>query len=341
MAATGTRIDQAVDRLLAAFRRAGLPPVRPPSDPGPLLAGISAVIDDELAPFRLPAQLRRFWSRVDPRSLVVAPVPEPVAPAFALDTWRHLRDDTPGTAPGLLLPVCRAGEDLLLVELDGPGGPGGACFTRAGADAPFVLEHADLAAYLDLFATMVETGQVERREAYGRSFYSFDPDEAWDDARRVRLPASVAVGRYGVRREFAQDLRDWPPHWLESGGAVPADRRPLGADSTIEGLTARASALRVPVRGRIHARVVGLSGSATGRRASIADASGLLDVWCPAGVCAFGPVLGRSFEFEVTVQPVPEAARRSDPEEDLTARLYAEVFGTARAAEASAVRPLD
>jgi hypothetical protein len=337
VAATGTRIDQAVDRLVAAFRAAGLPAVRPPSDPGPTLAWIAS----EIAPLRLPDQLRRFWTRVDPRSLAVAPVPEPVTPAFALDTWRRYRDESPGTTPRLLLPVCCAGDGVLLVELDGPSAAGGACFTRADAGLPFVLEHVDLAAWVDLFATMVETGQVERTEAYGRSWYRFDPDGAWDDARRVRLPSPVPVGPYGVRREFAEDLREWPRHWVESGGATMADHDPLGADSTIEGLTARASATRRPVQGRIHARVVGVRGSATGRRASVADATGMLEVWCPAEVCAFGPVVGRSFEFQVTVQPVTEGALRGEPDEDLTARLYAEVFETASGAEASAVRPLD
>jgi hypothetical protein len=337
-------IDDAIDRLVAAFRGAQLPPVRPPADPGPVLAAVAL----EIAPLRLPEQLRTFWRRVDARTLAAAPTDPPAtAPAAALDTWRRQRAAFPGTTPRLLLPVCSERGRALFVELDRPDGPGGACFGREAGDAPFELRHRDLAGYLDLHATLVEAGR------FGGDRYGLHPQE-WDDARRVRLPASAEVAPYGRRRTFEGDVARWPAHWLPWEGPAAGDRDPLGADATIEGLTARASATRRPVSGRIHARVVGLATSAAGRRASVADASGVLDVWCPAEVCVFGPVLDRSFEFEVTVQPDGRDQRarprgpgagpalRGDPGEpqDLAARLYAEVFETDRGAEASAVRPL-
>lgn len=83
----------------------------------------------------------------------------------------------------------------------------------------------------------------------------------------------------------------------------------------------------------------------------------MLDVWCPAGVSTYGPVIRRAFEFDVVVRPHPAAppdwrAEQREAQERALAHdlegaqpavmgFYAKAFQTPAAAEATAVRPLD
>jgi hypothetical protein len=61
--------------------------------------------------------------------------------------------------------------------------------------------------------------------------------------------------------------------------------------------------LRGAPSGTVRGRVVHLVGSGAGRDVVVEDGTGSLDVWCPAAVCTYGPVLGRTFEFDVVVRP--------------------------------------
>ena len=109
--------------------------------------------------------------------------------------------------------------------------------------------------------------------------------------------------------------------------------------------------------GTIRARVTRLAGSGAGSRVAVDDGTGVLDVWCPMVVCTYGPAIRQEFEFDVVVQPNPTPAPDWRPgqrelQEQVLAHdlesaqsaamdLYAQVFQTAAAAEAAAIRALD
>lgn len=115
-------IDGAVDRLVAVCSAAALPPVLPAGDVESVLAEVRA----EIAPWRLPAELERFWRLVDPESIAIAPYPRPTSPAFALHCWQQHRDSSPGMTPRLLFPFAYQSHGFLFVELEDGRGSGGA-----------------------------------------------------------------------------------------------------------------------------------------------------------------------------------------------------------------------
>ncbi|MDQ8042942.1 MAG: hypothetical protein AAGC49_14925 [Brevundimonas sp.] len=344
-------IDVALDRLAAAYKTAGLSPIRPAHDAGSVLANIRA----EIAPLRLPAELERFWQRVDPSSISVAPYPTPTSAAFALDSWKQHRDTSPGMVPRLLFPVAYQSWGYLFVELEDGHGSGGPVLEWAYGGSPFAVRFPRLSAYVDLLATMIELGEYKRREHGGGSYVEFDPDGRWKDAVTVRLSAAQPLPHFGHAFELDEDVLAWPEHWLLADGLTPAGRRLRGATTTVADLLRRASA-GSRAQGTVRARVVSLAGTAAGRRVAIDDGTGELDVWCPAEVCAYGPIIRSEFEFDVVVEPTPGPAPDWSPEHhgaqsaalahDLEAaqaaarELHAKAFGTPAAATATAVRPV-
>ena len=346
-------IDQAIDRLVAAYAAAGLPPIRPPR------ASVDAVIakaNATIHPLRLPAQLVTFWQRVDPASLTVAPHPAATTPDLALSTWVSHRDDFPGMTPQLLFPVCYESHSFLFVELDAPGQTGGACLEWAFAGSAFTLVAADLAAYLDLMAAMIELGEVREHRVLGRVHHEFDPDGRWPEYQEALLARALPLPGLGDRVVLDEDVRLWPPHWLAADGVTAQDRYPQGATATV-GTLLLAAGKGVEVSGTIQARVISLVGSGDGSRITVDDGTGTLDVWCPAAVCRFGPVIRRAFELDVRVRPFPSAPPELDDaharmvrdalEHDLggaqeaVVETYRLAFETPAAAEATAIRPLD
>ena len=105
----------------------------------------------------------------------------------------------------------------------------------------------------------------------------------------------------------------------------------------------------------IRARVLAVSGSASGTRIQVSDGTGTLDVWCPASLSLGGPIIERRFEFEVALRPgcpaitdaadelsgVERATRRGDLKAAvmLATPLYDRLFRTPAAAQARAIRP--
>jgi hypothetical protein len=313
-------VNEAVDRLRRAHAGAGLGLIEPP---GTDAAAAVAEIVEAIAPWRLPADLLAFWRRVDPDSLAVAPCPRPAGPALALRLWRdHLSPDW-----GLesYFPWCYESHDFMLVELDEPDHARGDCFLWAGGTGPVVRAFSSVAAYVDLLATMLELREFVHHPDLG--VIEFDPGRRWPDAQAVRL----AAGQPDVDQLWPSEL------------------------TTVAQLLGRAESGESP-SGAIHARVVGLSGSASGQRIEVTDGTGRLDVWCPASLCANGPLIDRMFEFRLTVRPggqtlsdcgdaltgIERATRRGDIEAAvaLATPLYDELFGTPAKAQAIAMRPL-
>ena len=348
-----TRIDAAIDRLIAAYESAGLPPIRAAEDDaGEKLARIEA----EIRPLRLPRQLDTFWRRVDPTSITVAPNPEPMSLDFALHSWISHRDDAPGMTPALLFPVCYNSHCFMFVELDGLLASGGACIVWGYGGCPFRVTFPDLSTYLDLVAEMIEQGELSQQQIEGRTYHHFDPDRRWDDRQAARLVAALPLSGFGDRIELEENVREWPERWLASDGVVPRDRGPHGATTTIAELLRDADA-GVDASGTIQARVRSLAGSGTGRRVAVDDGTGTLDLWCPTAICTYGPAIESSSEFDVVVQPasspaldVHDAHRRvlrSAEAHDLAVaqaaavEIYALAFETIARAQATAVRPMD
>jgi hypothetical protein len=118
-----------------------------------------------------------------------------------------------------------------------------------------------------------------------------------------------------------------------------------------------AAAAGSAVSGTIQARVTSLAGSGAGSRVAVDDGTGVLDLWCPAAVCTYGPVIRREFEFDVVVRPNPSSVPDWRPEhrevqdralsldiagaQSAAMDLYAKAFQSAAQAEATAIRPLD
>jgi hypothetical protein len=350
MARANREIDRALDRLRVAYRDAGLHPIRGAGDVDQVLATIRA----EIAPLRLPVELERFWRLVDPYSITVGPFPDLMSAKSGLDSWRMGRDEFPGQHPKILFPVCYGSHAYMLVELDNGRGSGGICVhTDPGGD--FDILFPTLAAYVDLIATMIELGELAEQEQ-GANSWIFDPDRRWSDAQAVRLTAAQPLPGFGDARQILQDARYWPEHWLQAEGLTLEARTPRGANSTVAELVRQASA-GATANGTIRAQVMSLAMSGQGSRIAVSDDSGTLDLWCPTAVCTYGPVIRREFEFDVVVRANPGPAPDWTPEQTAVQRrtlsadfegaqsaaadLYAKVFQTPIAAEATAIRPID
>ena len=344
-------MDDAVDRLVAAYAAAGLPPIRRARGARASLATIRAAI----APLRLPAEVEQFWRRVDPESITVAPYPHPIGPAFALRTWVMHRDEAAGMTSRLLFPVAYESHGFLFVELEDGRGSGGAVLQWAYGGEPFAVRFPTLSAYVDLLATMIELDEFTRDGTGAQAYIGFDPDGRWDDALTVRLAAAQPLRGFENVRTIDEDILRWPERWLLADGLTPDARALRGATTTIAELMRRAASGSAS-NGTVRATVTSLAGSGAGRRITIDDGTGRLDVWCPAAVCAYGPSIRTEFEFDVVVRPMPDPAPDWGPDHDAVQasalahdlasaqeaamNLYAKAFQTTAAAEATAVRPI-
>lgn len=344
-------IDGVIDRLERAYADAGLPPIRQADG---AMHSVVDLIAAEIAPLELPAELVRFWSRIDPHSLAGAPYPRPTDPSFALDTWLSHRDETPGMVPRLLFPVCYESWGFVLVELHDDGELGGACFEWAYAGSPFRLRFASWAGYLELLASLVEAGHMQSDDRQGQPVITL-ADGVWEEARASQLAASLPHPVYKERLELPEDVRLWPEHWVRASGLDDV-RELRGATTTIAQLLAAVAEGR-DTRGTIHAHVVGLSGTAAGSRATIDDGTGRIDVWCPAAVCGYGPIMNREFEFDLAARPgtaPPTIDTTTEHRETQQRALSGDLVGAQHAARellarlhaptmatADAVRPLD
>ena len=346
-------VDDAVRRLSDAYREAGLKPISPaPRD----IDRVLAEIHREIAPLRLPDEIERFWRSVDPSAIHPAPWPQPCSAGAALGFWKMCRDEAGTPWPRLLFPVGIDGWAHMLVELEDESGQGGALIEGAFANFKYDVRFPNLLSYLDLWATMIEFEEFRRQEIDGQSVVLFDPDERWADAQAVRLSAAQPLPRLGNTREIQDDgPQRWPSHWLAANGLASESRTPRGSTTTVAGLL-RDAATGQTATGTIRGTVTGLVMSGEGRRVDIDDGTGVLDLWCPAAVCTYGPVIRTTFEFDVVIRPHPTPRPDWGPElREATARgLAGDMEGAASAvrdayaksqspsaAEATAIRPLD
>ncbi len=320
-------VNEAVDRLHRAHSAAGLGRVGVPTrEIDPVLAEVA----DAIAPWRLPADLLAFWRGVDTETLALAPCPRPADPRLSLRLWRsHLAVDD---ALAAYFPWAYESHDFVLVELERSGVPGGGCFSWSGPGSALVQTFASVGGYVDLLATMIELREFTHHPQLG--VLEFDPGRRWGDAQVVRLAAARQRG-------------------LSAPAARPAAEGAV--ITTVRSLLDRAQAGESP-QGVIRARVVAVSSSASGERIQVTDGTGRLDLWCPASLCAGGPIIERRFEFDVVLRSgchpmadvsedlngVERAARNGDLRTavGLATPLYDRLFGAPAAAQARAIRPV-
>jgi len=297
-------IDSALDRLDDALRRAGLPTLEPATDEVSV-----AEVDEAVAPFALPADVRRFWELVDPSSLAVRTFPDLVGPAAALKLQRAEAEEgaltVPRVPPPLLFRIGYASHVSLSTELASVWGPGGTIFRWAYDEDGFRIVYRTLADLLDVLTELVSEEQTARNGGF-----VFLPDGADEDKRDERLRLAGSHPLYGDAPAIPSSLEAWPEHWLEASRIDLRDRVPLGATHTIVELVAAAA--EGPVSGRIAGTVTQLVGIGRDTVALVDDGTAPVDVWCPAGTSPWGPVHRRRFEFEVTLEgpvaPPPELA---------------------------------
>ncbi len=335
-----SEIDAAIDRLDDSLRSAGLPGLEPPADHRAL-----DEVTDAVAPYELPAELRRFWERVDDERMEVYTFPRLGGPANALAFQGSLRKSG---APPVLLPIDYASHCYGVIELRSEWSEGGTIL-EWDLDAFPLVAHS-VADRIAVLGELVSEGRFERGDGYVVLDHPAEQEK-----RLARLDAFGPHPVYGNLRAIPHELEAWPTHWLVTSGIDLGDREPLGATHTIAELVAAAG--DGMVTGRIHGEVIRLIGTAHETLVVVDDGTAVIDVSCPAGTSPWGPVHRRRFEFEVTIEGPVDAPPDLDTlhaqisREALTGNLAAAQAAAERlareleehrpAAVASDVRPLD
>jgi hypothetical protein len=286
------RVDAAIDGLDDALDAAGFVRLTQARDPE-LLAGLAR----DLAPYALPADLRRFWERFELASLRVRgwQMPELLDPGAALLIHRQNLEEAPLLfGPPLLFPLARISGDQWSIELASAHCAGGIVVSH-GDVGPITVEYPSFLDLVEVYAELLEEGRFESRSEGHATFGREDERQK----QELRLAAAWPHPVYGGSREFASRPAEWPAHWLEAAGLDLREREPLGATHTIAELVeaSRRGALEARIRGE----VVRLAGSPSGRTVLVSDGGRSLAVFCPAAVTTWGPVLGGSYEFELTL----------------------------------------
>jgi hypothetical protein len=333
-------IDPSIDALIDALAAADVEPPRAPADLE-MLERIATAI----APLRLPADLRRFWERIDPPTLRAEVFPTLRGPRFALESWQREREEFP-QLPAILFLIGYESWSCVSVELDGMESVGGALFQWGLADGDFHLGYHRLGDWLARVAELVRAGSYERHARRDGSASLRIVDE-WDEMRFAALRAGgLTHPIYGEADSVARDPLDWPAHWQRAAGIESADIAARGASHTVAELLSSDPASEV--RATIVGRVLTLAGGVDAC-VRVSDGTETITVLCPAAVTALGPVVGESFEFDVVV--APGARRRSseaevdpgdqgDPVAVLAANLKSR-YGGPIGATATAVRPCE
>jgi hypothetical protein len=288
-----TSIDAALDRLDTALRAADLDGLSPPADRGALDALV-----DLIAPYELPAGLRRFWERVDPTTLAVEPWPELLRPQDAGDCYREDRQFFPLSGPPLLLPIGAHSDARQLVELKSERSADGPIFFSE-ASTPFRLQYRGVVDFVGVLAEAIEDGAIERRGGF-----NVLDERVIAERAAARLRCAPADASYGDALEVPTDPTGWPAHWLASAGIRLEDRRPIGTTHTIAEFIEAAA--RKPVSGRIAGEIVRLVAVGHDCFVVVQDESGQLDVFCPAGTSPWALSRRQHFEIEITPERATE-----------------------------------
>jgi hypothetical protein len=289
-------VDRALDSLCQALDGAG---VERPSPPAALTAleELEAAID----PMRLPADVRRFWQRVDAATLGAMTYPELHGPDLALTSWRMGRAEFAAGQPAALLQVAYSSHQCMSVELDVGEIQGGALFEWNLVDGGFERRFNGVGEWLTYIARLIDSGWFESGDAIGLGRRLLVPDRDRDSEERATRPVPAPHPVHGTTIHIGRDILDWPEHWQRAAGLRPEDLSPRGATHTVAAVLASPAGQRL--RATIAARVVGLMGTSGWTRVRVDDGTAALDVVCPAATTLLGPRMGDRFEFDIIVEP--------------------------------------
>jgi hypothetical protein len=300
-------VDDALDGLCRASRSVGIPDPSPPTDLGDLEA-----LEAEIAPMRIPADVRRFWERVDASTLRIEPYPGLHGPDFALTAWRMSRDEFTSAQPLALVQIAYTSQMCMSAELDVGDLAGGALFEWDVVDGPFIRRYNGIAEWLHYLERLIAVGNMRRRDTERGPFLHVPDPDRWAEERETR-PVPERHPFHGEKTSVGRDILEWPEHWQRAAGLRPEHLALRGATHSIAELLATPSEQRV--RATIVAQVVDLAGGGTWARVRADDGTGRLDVFCPEGTTLLGPRSGDWFEFDVVVDagarilpPDPDAA---------------------------------
>jgi hypothetical protein len=276
-------IDASIDALVAALAARGFPaPEQPASD-----ADLRA-LEAEIAPMRVPADVRRWWERVDDETLPDLAFPALIGPREALDAWREVKRDFRSSQPLALVLVGYASWNCLSVELDTPDVPGGAVFRYGYDGGDFLLVDRCFADWVARFAAAVAAGHDE---------------DAIEDALEAH-----------VLEEREHPLYAWPKHWQRAAGLRPEDLEPpRGATTTLRDLlkTDPAAPATATLVARLEIDRVDGDGESDGVRVKVDDGTKKVVLTGEDRFVAW-EVWGRWCAFEIDVSLTPGRRRRRD-----------------------------
>jgi hypothetical protein len=320
---------KALEQSLAAQ---GLPVPRRPPD-----VAVLETIQQAIEPYRLPADLIRFWQLVDPVTIHVHPWPMLTDPAFALWAWRGHTED-PGFVPEALFPIAYESHLFTFVELHPPDADtGGALWWCGYGDIEIRLWFAGIKGLLAEMADALDRGDFDRQ---GEWATIIDPDDT--DFTGPPVVAEAPHPVFGAIEAIPADSEAWPKFWLEATDRYRQHHAPLGASHTIADVLAASA--HSTLRARVHAtvdRVVHASGQ--GSAVEVSDATGSLNIWCPPEIRTTGPQGRSRFEFDIVAPPdsPPVPVKRVPPTNAAHQPMSQLAIAAARAdAVAHDVRPI-
>ena len=315
-------IDDAIERLLAALARAGVPP---PTDP--LTDADLATVTDVLRPFRIPSDLVATWRRFQsgPGTTIEWTSWQPAVDGLRA---REMDRDIEVEWPACLFALGTENMTRTFIELDPPDGPSGrgAVWTGAYDDEELTPVAPSLAEALLTAAEAWDRGILRWEAPYATLGERVEEWRSLIAERYPELPAPASVWR----------PLTWPAHWQAASGIDPAAAIPRGPTTTIAALRQR-----MPSGGQetatVQGRIAGLAGTAEASLITLDDGTARLEVWVPREADRFGAVAMRN-HVELDVETTADRSRRRDIDAEHAAVSAAAMGGDMPAAQAIGLR---
>ncbi|MGI9609174.1 MAG: hypothetical protein ACR2NL_02665 [Acidimicrobiia bacterium] len=250
-----------------------------------------AQIDAEIAPLRVPDELRAFWSAWDPGT-IKRPALDGFIPLVDIVERREM--DIP-PAPAILLPIADWTHARIWMELSSSDHPGGRVFHSYHDETQVRLWAFGISGLLDLLSEAFERDLIDDRRGglHGRHMDALI-EEMLDEQ----------VGRDVPRLFEAVDRSKFPAHWLDAEGLPPDHFELRGATHTV-----RSFRLERETSARLSATLVGTyqtsvgGGPLEGCVGTFEDETGMLQVFVPQLTGLVGSV-GHGGAVEVDILAV-------------------------------------
>lgn len=211
-------IDRSIDGLLEAYAAAGVE-VAGGASPDQM-----AAIDEigrEVAPRRVPADVRRVWERLDVEAVFSKWLyPQLTDPAFALQSRRDdvsqadAEEGEPLHPDGLLL-VGYESWACMSVELELDGATSGGALFEWRLDSPaFIPRYDSIGAWIERLTALIVAGDFDRQSETHLLVADPDTERPLDELGRVLDTAPWLAGATLVSEwDEDQDAVPWPSHW--------------------------------------------------------------------------------------------------------------------------------